>query len=63
MHIDTTHFKTIILYPAKPPMQVLQTIYDNTNNRVNKIITFNSKDLEFILLYITLTFYYILNTH
>ena len=28
------------------------------NNRVNKITTFNSKDLEFILHYIKLTNYY-----
>ena len=32
-----------------------------TNNRENKITIFNSKDLEFILHYITLTHYYILN--
>ena len=41
--------------------KVLKTINVNKNNRVNTITTSYSKHLEFILYYITLTDYYILN--
>ena len=61
--VRVTKYHTIqnnIVNHIKLPIQANKINNLNKNNRGNIITTFNSKDLEFILHYITLTSYYIL---
>ena len=57
---NTTQSKTILYTLTSFLYKLLKINNLNKNNRKNIITTFKSKDLEFILHYITLTDYYIL---